>query len=126
MAVTILGGSGYQRGVEAAETGINCESFEVRYFPEIDERLAGITGEAVVRAKSAKFSREVSYSGEYNASGGVNAFTTVAACTFANDVADFGDGTGTLLLDDCTVSQNRAGWRSVSGTASSNPLVVVA
>ena len=45
MALSILGGSGYQRGVELTETGGNVESFNVRYFPEVNEDLQGIGGE---------------------------------------------------------------------------------
>jgi hypothetical protein len=125
MATSIIGGSGYQKGVEAAETGINCESFSVRYFPFVDERLNGITGEPVVRARSTAWSREVSVSGEVNGSSGLLAFTINGACTFGNDVADFGGTTGTLLMNDSTITQTRDGWRSLSASYSSDPLVVV-
>lgn len=124
-AVTIVGGSGYQWGLEAAETGINVESFEVRYYPAVNEKLQGITAEPIIRAQSAKFSRDITFSGEVNAGTGIMAFALATALTFANDVATFGDGTGTVLLDEMTETQSR-GWRAVSGRASSDPLTVAA
>lgn len=125
MALSILGGSGYQRGVEATETGGNCESFECRYFPEVNENLQGIGGETFLTAKSQKFSREVSLNAEVNNTTGIMAFTTTTACTVANDVATFGDGTGTLLLDEATETQNRSAWRSVAIRLSSFPLRIL-
>lgn len=123
-AITIVGGSGYQKGIEVGQGGINIESFEVRYFPEVDEKLAGITGESVIRAFSSKFSRDITMSGEVNAGTGAMAYTLATACTVANDVGTFGDGTGSILLDEVTETQSRSGWRSVSFKLSSNPLVI--
>jgi hypothetical protein len=125
MAISLLGGSGYTHGIETSESssGVNAAVFEARYFPEIDARLAGITGETFLRGRSAKVSREITLSGEV--SGSMSAFTFSAAVSFANDVATFGDGSGTILMDEVTESQSRDGWRSVSIRASSNPLCVV-
>jgi hypothetical protein len=125
MSLSILGGSGYQRGVEATETGINCESFECRYFPEVNEGLQGIGGETFIKAKSVKFSRDITLNGEVNGSTGVMAYSLTTACTVANDVATYGDGTGTILLDEATETQNRTAWRSISAKLSSNPNLIV-
>lgn len=125
MAVTIVGLSGLKYGVETAETGINCETFECRYFPYVNAKLDGITGEPVARAQSAKLSREITISGEVTGSSGVMAFATGAACAVANDVSTWGDGTGTILFDEATESQNRTGWRSASVQVSSDPTLVV-
>lgn len=126
MALTILGGTGYQRGVEVVETGGNCESFEVRYFPEVNEALQGIGGETFLKAKSQKFSRDISLDAEVNAGTGIMAFTTTTACSVANDVATFGDGTGSIILDEATEKQSRTAWRGVSINLSSNPNLVLA
>ena len=125
MSLQILGGSGYQRGVEAQEEGINCESFECRYAPEVNEGLAGIGGEIFVRAKSTQFMREVTLQGEVNSATGIMAFGLVTACTTANDTDTFGDGAGTLLLDEITETQSRTAWRSVNCKLTSNPNLVL-
>lgn len=119
-AVTILGFTG-QYGVELAETGISVKQVVVRYFPEINAPIMDNVGETRGKVKSNKFSRDVTVEGEVLGATGVMAFTTTTACTIANDVADFGDGSGTLLLDDATVTQVRAGWREVSIKLSSAP-----
>jgi hypothetical protein len=119
--LSILGGSGYQRGVESIETGGNCESFEVRYFAEVNEDLAGIGGEVFLTAKSQKFSRDISGNMEVNAGTGWAAFTLTTACAFANDVATYGDGSGSILLNEVTETQGRFAWRSLAVDASSRP-----
>lgn len=124
-AITIVGSPlTVNRGLELAETGINARRFQCRYFPEVNDRLEGITGEAVVRGISAKFSRDVTCEGEVSGATGVMAFNLAATCAFANDVSTFGDGSGKLLLDEATETQERTGWRSVSVRVSSNPLLV--
>lgn len=125
MAVSIVGLSGLGWGIESAETGINCESFECRYFPFVNSKLNGITGEPVARAQSAKLSREVTISGEVTGATGIMAFATGAACTVANDVSTFGDGTGTFLFDEATETQSRDGWRAVNVRISSDPTLVI-
>lgn len=110
-----------QRGVEFNEVGLAIRRFSTRYFPEVNERLQNNAGETIARALSDKFSREVSWEGETTGTTGLMAATLGTAMTFANDTNDFGDGSGKLLLDEATVTQERGGWRSVSGRASSNP-----
>lgn len=112
-----------QRGIESSETGIVARRFACRYFAEINDKLAGITGEVTVRALSAKFSRDITFEGEVSGATGVMAFALGTTCTFANDVSTFGDGTGKILLDEVTETQDRNGWRAVSGRCSSNPLL---
>lgn len=124
-AVTVLGSGNAQYGVELVETGISVRSVVVRYFPEIDVRIMDNVGETRGRVKSNKFSRDVTVEGETLGATGVMAFTLTTACTIANDVADFGDGSGTLLMDEATVTQTRAEWRSVSIKLSSNPGLVI-
>jgi hypothetical protein len=121
--ITIVGGSPWadaQRGVELNETSlnINIRRFEVRYFPEINEKLPDNFGETIARGVSDQFSRDITCEGETL---GAAVLALATAITFANDVDDFGDGSGLILLDEATVSQERAGWRSLSAKASSNP-----
>lgn len=123
-AVTVLGFTG-QYGVELAETGISVKQVVVRYFPEVNAPIMDNVGETRGKVKSNKFSRDVTVEGEVLGATGVMAFTTTTACTIANDVSDFGDGSGTLLMDEATVTQTRAEWRSVSIKLSSNPGLTV-
>lgn len=125
-AVTVLGSGNAQYGVELNETGISVRSVTVRYFAEIDVRIMDNVGETRGRVKSQKFSRDVTVEGEVlNPGTGVMAFTLTTACAIANDVNDYGDGTGTLLMDEATVTQTRAEWRGVSVKLSSNPGLVI-
>lgn len=119
-AVTVLGFTG-QYGVEVTETGISVKSFVVRYFPEINVQIMDNVGETRGKVKSNKFSREVTIEGEVLSLTGVMAFGLLTACVPSNDVADFGDGSGTLLLDEITVSQTRADWRMASIKLTSFP-----
>lgn len=123
-AVTVLGFTG-QWGVELAETGISIRSFAIRYFPEIDVPIMDNQGETRGRVKSNKFSREVTIEGEVLSALGIMAYTLITACTFANDAADYGDGTGTFLMQEATVTQSRAEWRVVSVKLLSNPGLVI-
>lgn len=123
-AVTVLGFTG-QWGVELPETGISIRSFVVRYFPEIDQAIMDNQGETRGRVKSNKFSRELTVEGEVLSALGLMAHTLIAACTFANDTADYGDGTGTFLLQESTVTQTRADWRTMSAKYLSNPGLVI-
>lgn len=124
-AVTVLGSGNAQYGVELVETGISIRSFVVRYFPEINVAIMDNVGETRGKVKSNKFSREVTIEGETTGATGVMAFGLITACVPANDVNTFGDGTGTLLLDEVTESQTRAEWRSISMKLSSNPGLVL-
>jgi hypothetical protein len=121
-AILIVGDWAAQRGVEIDETGINVSNFDTLYKPFINERLPSNVGEPRARAVSDKFSREVTIQGEQlDPPAGLMLFTLGTACTVANDVDDFGGGEGTLLLDEVTVSQERAGWRKINMKLSSDP-----
>lgn len=124
-AIIIVGNFVGQYGVETDETGISIETFEVRYFPFVNERLMSNVGEPRARALSDKFSRDVTLSGEVTDSTGVMAFTLATACAVANDVDTFGDGSGDLLLDEVTETQGRAQWRKINMKLSSDPGVEV-
>lgn len=120
-AVSIVGGSGYQYGVGSAETGINCESYEVEYMPEVNEELQGIGGETFILARSTKFTREATIDGEVNAATGLMALTLLVAAVPANASSTYGDGTGGFYLQSATVTQNRKGWEKVSIKLRSRP-----
>lgn len=124
-AVTVLGSGNAQYGVETPETGISVKTFTVRYFPEIDVPIMDNVGETRGRVKSNKVSREVTIEGEVTGATGVMAFGFLTACVPANDVADFGDGTGTLFLQEVSISQQRAEWRAYSAKLLSNPGLVI-
>lgn len=124
-AILIVGEWDAQRGVEMDEEGISVMSFIARYFPFVNERLMSNVGEPRARAVSDKLSREVKIKGEVTGTDGVMAFAVATACDVANDIADFGDGSGDLLFDEATVTQERAGWRTVEISLSSDPGVTV-
>lgn len=126
MAILIVGSWDAQRGVELDETGINVSSYSVRYYPAVNEKLMSNVGEPRARAISDKFSREFKIKGEVTGADGVMAYTLATACVPANDAADYGDGSGTPLLDEATVSQERSGWREVDISLSSDPGIEVA
>jgi hypothetical protein len=124
-AVTVLGSGNAQYGVEVPEVGISVKNFTVRYYPEIDVPILDNVGEIRGRVKSNKVSREVTIEGEVTGATGVMAFGFLTACIPANDVSDFGDNTGTLLLQEVTITQSRAEWRMYSAKLMSSPGLVI-
>lgn len=120
-ALIIYGDWAGQRGVELDETGISVRAVDVIYKPFVNERLLSNVGEPRARAISDKFSREVTVAGEVTGTTGIMALTLGTQCTIVNDVDDFGSGEGDLLLDEATVNQERANWRSVTVKMSSDP-----
>ena len=129
-AILIVGGAPWedaQRGVENNETGINISRFSCRYYLAVNEKLPSNVGEPIARAQSDKFSRDIKLAGEVLVGGGgVMAFTMATACTLANDISTFGPTAGTVLLDEVTESQERAGWRAIDMSLSSDPGLVLA
>lgn len=128
-AIIIAGGPPWedaQRGVETDETGVNIASFSVRYYLAVNEKLPSNVGEPRARALSDKFSRDITLRGEtLVGGGGVLDFTIGTDCSLANDTDTFGDGSGTILLDEAIESQERAGWRTLDMRLSSDPQLTV-
>lgn len=125
MAVSVLGSGNAQYGVPLPEVGISVKTVTARYFPEINVPIMDNVGETRGKVKSTKFSRDVTIEGEYTGATGVPAYGLLTACIPANNVARFGDGTGTLLLDEATVTDARAEWEMISVKLSSNPGLVI-
>jgi hypothetical protein len=128
MGLTLVGLTTEQRGNELAETGINLDSFSCRYFPQFKDKLSNFQGQTKGFAVTDKYSRVVTITGESSGSTGIMASTMNTAITFNNDVGTFvgvaaGTNAGGFYLDEITESQSRDGWRSISGTWSSDPLV---
>lgn len=124
-AVTVLGSGNAQYGVPLPEVGISVKTVTTRYFPEINVPILDNVGEIRGKVKSSKVSREVTIEGEYTGPTGVPAYGFLTACIPANNVARFGDGTGTLLMDEATVTDSRAEWEMYSVKLSSNPGLVL-
>jgi len=129
-AIIIAGGPPWslaQRGVETDEGGINIAAFSVRYYLAVNEKLPSNVGIPRARALADDYSRDITLRGEtLVGGGGVLDFTIGTACTLNNDTNTFGTGTGTILFDECTESQERAGWRTLDMRLSSDPELVVA
>lgn len=122
-ALTIIGSglTGLQRGIEVAEVGIGVLSFQVRYFPGVQEDHQNNLGEVDGRVVSTVASREVTLEGEVTGATGVMAWTFLVASVPANDIVDFGSPTGGLYLQEVTVTQSRADWKKASFRLASNP-----
>jgi hypothetical protein len=129
MGLSIIGTSGLQRGLEAAETGINSDTFTCRYYPQFKDFINNYQGQETAFAVPDKYNRDVSFSGEVSGSTGLGgAVYLTTAYTFANDSSDYvavssGSNAGGFYLNEITVSQSRDGWRRVDGTAKSSPLI---
>ena len=125
-AILIVGSWAGQRGVESDETGINISAIDVVYRPFVNDRLMSNVGEPRARAVSDKFSRDITIRGEVTGNTGLMAADLGVPITVANDIDTFGDGSGTVLLDEVTESQERANWRNINMRLSSDPGVVAA
>ncbi len=112
--------SGFQRGVEADETSMNIESFDVTYTPEFKDFVLKKSGEKRGFAIAATESK-ISFKGEVTATSlGVMAITFGTAFVPANDVDGFGQTAGGCYADSVTISQSRTGFRSISVEMSRN------
>ena len=125
MAVAVLGSGNAQYGVPLPEVGISVKSVTTVYKLEINVPILDNVGEIRGKVKSTKVSRDVTIDGETTGATGVMAFGFLTACIPANNISRFGDGTGTLLLDEATVTDARAEWEMVSLKLSSNPGLVI-
>jgi hypothetical protein len=126
VANTLVSLSGFQRGIELAETGVNVESFSVRYFFEFKDYVANFEGKRRGFAIPGAFSREARMSGEVTGSTGIMATNGNTAIVFANDVSAWvgiasGSNAGGFYLDEATETQTRDGFRSFEATWTSNP-----
>lgn len=119
-----------QRGIEADETGINIKSFSVRYFPAFKDKIVNYQGQVRGWCIPDKLSREAKIAGELitNTTTGLAAAVWNVAITLANDTGLFvavtaGSNAGGFYLDEATDDQSADGWRSLSLSLSSDPLV---
>lgn len=128
-AILVIGGVPWslaQRGVELDESGINVAAFTCRYYLAVNEKLPSNVGEPRARAVSDKWSRDITVRGEtLVGGGGLMSFAPGVACTLANDVSTWTPTGGTILMDEVTESQERAGWRTLDMRLSSDPQMVV-
>lgn len=138
-AIIVVGGDPWQmaqRGVEANEGGTNTAAFTCRYYLAVNEKLPSNTGEPIARALSDDWSRDITLRGETligfvpdpgpPPENNVLDFQIGVACVLENDTDTFQGGTpvgshGTILLDEATESQERAGWRTLDMRLSSDP-----
>jgi hypothetical protein len=111
MAIHILPTPNMKWGV-SAEAGINISRFQVRYFPEQDERITGDVDQTLIRIQSQYFNREITVEGEikFTPYGGLMFFTMGVACGLANTTSHFYPVAGTVYLDEATVTSARNGW----------------
>ena len=111
--LTLINLTGFQRGITADETGINCSKFTLVVEPEVNEWLPGITGEARGKAVGAMMG-SLTIEGEVSGATGVMAAVVTTAFVPTNSVTYFGRSTGGFYLDKGTVDQARDGWKSVT------------
>lgn len=122
--INIVGDWDGQFGVETDEDGMSISRFVVRYFLFVNSKLLSNVGEPRARAMSDAFSREIEMEGEMTGVDYPSALAT--AISLNNDTDEFGDGSGDILLDEGTVTQARAEWRTLNIKLSSDPGVEVA
>jgi hypothetical protein len=122
MALTYFGSAtSQQRGVELAETGIAIKSFEVDYFPEVNEFRQNNLGESDGKVVSSTPSRTIKIEGEVTGNTGRMADTfTTAVSSIANDLTTFG-GSGGIYLQKASEKQGRSEWRMVNLEYESRP-----
>lgn len=125
MAVAVLGSGNAQFGVPLPEVGISVKEISVDYFPEINQPIDDNVGERRGEVRSTKVSRDITMSGEVTGASGVMAWNFTTACVPANNVSRIGDGTGTILADKITITDERAEWEMFSAQLHSRPGVVL-
>lgn len=113
MAATLVNLSGFQRGCEAAETGINLESFDVDSKPEYKDLMHNYLGE-VIGFAAGPVMAEISISGEVTNTTGIMAVAIGTALVPTNDVDQFGQTAGGCYPDSFTQTQSRDGFRKIS------------
>jgi len=133
MALTVTPSGAAARGIPLAEAGMIARRVTTRYFPEVNDKLPGITGETAVRGVSSVYSREIALEGEVGAGSGglfgvaIGASFAANSNTVANDITWAGGTdpavTNKIFLDEVTDTIDRSGWHSISSRMSSNPLL---
>lgn len=119
MPLTYVNLTGFQRGIEKDELGINAAKFSLEVEPEINDWLPGIDGHARGKAVGDPMGK-LTLDGEI-----IEPFTGVMSAAFAtafvpaNDVTYFGRSAGGFYLDRATVDQERDGWKKLSAEFSS-------
>lgn len=106
------------------ETGINISKFQVRYYPEVNERWKNYAGDTVVRAVDINFSRDIAIEGEYvGGLQGIMALALGTAVTFANKTNEWNSPAimGAIFLDEITVNKARGAWKTITARFSANP-----
>lgn len=125
MSVAVLGSGNAQYGVPLPEVGISVKTVTTVYKLEINVPILDNVGEIRGKVKSTKVSRDVTIEGETTGVTGLMAWGFLTPCIPANNISRFGDGTGTLLLDEVTITDQRAEWEMFSAKLSSNPGLVI-
>lgn len=127
MALTLVNLSGFQSGIELAETGINVQKFSVRYFPQFKRKVENFLGQNLGFVIPSQLTREVTFEGHVTGNTGVMAVVWGTAYAFANDVGTFlataTANSGGFYIDEITEDQEPNDCRKVSGKATSDPLV---
>lgn len=122
MAVTLLNSSGYNWGILSNETGIKAATFTIRCEPEFREPRMGLQN-AIEGWAIGPMQRSVTIAGEissFSSPAGVAAITAIVAFVPTNSVNYFGATTGGLYLISGEITNERAGWSSVSVELQSN------
>ena len=121
MAITYVNLSGFKRGINSDEAGINIAKFDIEVEPEINDWLPGKDGQARGKAVGDP-QRKVSLEGEIfdiTAAGSVFVAGFATALVPTNSVNYFGATAGGLYIDRGTVGNAREGWKHVSAEATS-------
>lgn len=128
MATSYVGFTTGQRQIEADETGINTESFSVRYYPFFKDFVIGYNGMPRGFAIPDKLNREITIIGKVIVGSTTGLMLAVwnLALTPANDIGDFiavtsGSNAGGVYLEEVTVDQTNEGWRTANFKLRSDP-----
>jgi len=121
MGATLKNVSGAQLNIEAAETGVEVQSFEVTYKPEYKVPFTDRNGQTTGFGVTDKMSLEISIEANVKGSTGLMAATNVTALTLGNDVNTFQATPGGIYMDEVTERQKPREWRAISMKLSSNP-----
>src|SRR4051812_26750622 len=105
MALILRNLTGFQRGIELDEVGVNIERLEIRIAPEWKEKLPDRNNQSRGFAQPALPSREITLNGEISGTTGVMAMAFGTPLVLLNDIDYFGTTTGDIYGDEATVVQ---------------------